>query len=243
MKKIIPNIILILSICGLLFSGYKLWKIYKEYDTGKTIYENLEKNIDIKQEKNDDTFTLDVNFEELKKINPRCVGWIYIPNTAINYPIVEAENNNYELKHAFDGTYNINGSIFISEVNHAFDDKNTIIYGHNMKNGTMFSDLYNFKDQEFANNTPYIYLAKEDGKTEKYKVISAYTTQDCSDSYNTVFKNDETFLKEVNRMITNSEITIDGVAVSDNDKIITLSTCTSREQLERFVVHAIKVKD
>ena len=105
MKKIISNIILILSICGLLFSGYKLWKIYKEYDTGKTIYENLEKNIDIKQEKNDDTFTLDVNFEELKKINPRCVGWIYIPNTAINYPIVEAENNNYELKHAFDGTY------------------------------------------------------------------------------------------------------------------------------------------
>ena len=243
LKKIFLNLLLIISIITFCFSAYELFKIYNEYHTGKELYESLEKNIEIKKEENNEKndnndIILNIDFHNLKSINSDCIGWIYIPNTNINYPIIQSKNNSYCLSHNFDGNENFNGCIFVSEVNNGFEDKNTIIYGHNMQNGTMFADIKNFKSQDYLNTHPYIYIAKENGSTEKYKIFAAYTTEDCSDAYNTIFSNED-FINEINKMIQNSEVKIDKFSISDNDKIITLSTCTSRTRTERFVIHAI----
>ena len=245
MKKFLSNFLLILSICGVCISGYKLYSIFSEYHSGTQTYEELEKQIKIKkeektEEKTEEEITLDINFENLKKINSNCIGWIYIPNTRINYPIVQSTDNDYCLHHTFDGTKNFTGSIFVSNQNDNFNDQNTIIYGHNMQNGTMFTDIKKYKEQDFLDSNPYIYIAKPNGTTEKYKIFAAYITEDCSDAYMIQFATD-TFLNEIENMRNRSIVKISDFTISNKDKIITLSTCTSRTELERFVVHAVKV--
>lgn len=241
MKRILSNILLVISIVGVIFSGYKLYTIFHEYHEGNVEYKELERHIKI-DDKTPSEVKLDIDFNQLLAINSNCIGWIYIPNTKINYPIVQSTSNSYCLKHTFEGNSNIAGCIFISENNDNFKDKNTIIYGHNMNDGTMFTNIKNYKDQSFLDSQPYIYIAKPNGKTEKYKVFSAYTTEDGSDAYIITFA-PNSFMKEVKNMINRSEVKTKDFSISDNDKIITLSTCTSRRnhKLERFVVHAIKV--
>lgn len=242
MKRFLSNVLLCLSVCGLLFSGKELWKIYQEYNTGKKIYKKLEEDVEIKKgetKDGEDTLSLSVNFDKLKKVNRNCIGWIYIPNTNINYPIVQATDNQYELKHAFDGTYNINGSIFVSDDNHGFLDRNTIIYGHHMKNEAMFSDLHKYMDGTFAKENPYIYIQTEDG-LQTYQIFSAYKTTDGSSTYTTIFT-DDAFLSYIKKAESMSEIEIPHINITSSDQILTLSTCMSRGvQLERFVVQAVR---
>lgn len=243
MKKIISNLLLIISIFGVIFSCTQLYKIYHEYHSGTVAYDELQTNLRKieKNKKEKKEIKLKINFKRLQSINKNCIGWVYIPDTQIDYPIIQSHDDEYVLHHLIDGTRNFTGCIFVSENNHKFADKNTIIYGHNMQNGTMFTDINKYKKQSFYKNHKYIYLAKPNGKTEKYKIFSAYTTTDGSSAYNTYFTND-TFIKYVNKYINKSEIKVKDVSISDNDKIITLSTCTSRVKLERFVVHAVKIK-
>ena len=231
MKKL-KKVGVVFCILGFLFSGHEVLKIYHEYNKGEKIYTQLQKTVKIGEDVN-------VNLEELKKINPNCIGWIYIPNTNINYPIVQTENYQYVLKHTFDGTKNKNGSIFISKNNHKFLDRNTIIFGHIMKSGSMFANLHKYMDENFAKENPYIYLITEDG-LQKYQIFSAYVTMGDSKTYTTEFTNKsfETYIKDCEE---NSEINMEKGMVSASDKIITLSTCMSRGiELERFVVHAVR---
>lgn len=245
MKKIFSNLLLIISICGVLISGYKLYQIFHEYHEGSVSYKELDKHVKIEkneEKENESPIKLNIDFQELLKINKNCIGWIYIPNTQINYPIVQSKDNNYCLHHLFNGKWNFTGCVFISDQNNGFENKNTIIYGHNMQNGTMFTDVNKYKNQDFLDTHPYIYIAKPNGKTEKYQIFSAYTTEDCSDAYIINFATD-TFMKQVESMMNKSEVKTENVSILDEDKIITLSTCTSRRQLERFVVHAVKISE
>lgn len=246
MKKIIANLLLIISIIGVVFSGYQLYKIFNEYHNGTVEYNELEKEIKITETPNDtntsNDIKLDIDFNHLLKINKNCIGWIYIPNTQINYPIVQSTDNNKCLHYTFNGKRNFTGCIFISDQNNGFEDKNTIIYGHNMQNGTMFTDINKYKNQEYLDTHPYVYIAKPNGKTEKYKIFATYKTQDCSEAYTIQFNSNE-FIQKVNQMAKNSEVKINDFSISDDDKIITLSTCTSRTKLERFVLHAIKISE
>lgn len=244
MRKFLSNILLAISICGVVLASYQLYKIFHEYHQGTAIYDKLERNVKIvkndEEKKIEAKVDLNIDFQYLLSVNKNCIGWIYIPDTPINYPIVQSTDNNYCLHYTFDGTKNFTGSIFVSDQNNQFEDQNTIIYGHNMQNGTMFSTIKKYNNQEFLDAHPYIYIAKLNGTTEKYKVFSAYTTVDCSDAYTIQFATD-TFLSEIQQMIDYSEVKIQNLTISDEDNIITLSTCTSRTELERFVVHAVKV--
>ena len=114
-----------------------------------------------------------INWAKLEDINKDVIGWIKIENTNINYPILKDDKNLKYLKHSFDGMYNNNGSIFTLNDN-PFQDNKTIIYGHNMKNGIMFSELSKYMDKEFLNehSTFDIYT-----KNQKYKatIFSCYS--------------------------------------------------------------------
>ena len=103
-----------------------------------------------------------INWEELEKLNKDIIGWIKIENTNINYPILKDNENLKYLKHSFNGKYNNNGSIFTLNSN-PFQENETIIYGHNMRNGMMFSQLGKYMEKEFLdkNSTFEIYTKNQ----------------------------------------------------------------------------------
>ena len=169
------------------FSAWKIWVIRSEYHTGEAAYEDISHMISLPQKTaepqppvinkpagaetlpdEDDTVWPEVDFAALREINPDIVAWIYIEGTKINYPIVQGEENSYYLKHLFSGEWNGSGCIFLDFRNDAsFADRHSIIYGHHMKNGTMFTDLDKYKKQEFFDEHPVALLITPDKNTIK----------------------------------------------------------------------------
>ena len=188
-----------------------------------------------------------INFAGLKAVNPDVIAWIQIPALDISYPVVQGKDNAYYLHHLFSGESNINGSIFVDCHNQPdFTDQNTIVYGHNMKNGTMFSELLRYEDKYFAKNYPYITFADKDGENV-YQIIAAFYTQiytedDIAFKYYDYFG--ELDSEQMARYLNNIEqiaLYYDDVAVTAEDKLLTLSTCAYQIEDGRFVVVAKKI--
>lgn len=143
------SIILLIFILTIVFciSCYILLKDFKEYkESDKSTEKLIEETIEIKEE----TQERSIDWEYLKSINKDIIAWIEIENTKIDYPILN-DKDVYYLKHTFDKKYNSNGSIFTTN-SYPFEDKETIVYGHNMKNGSMFSDLGKYLNKDFLNS-------------------------------------------------------------------------------------------
>lgn len=149
MKSKNVSIILLIFILTIVFciSCYILLKDLKEYkESDKSTEKLIEESIEIKEE----TQKRSIDWEYLKSINKDIIAWIEIENTKIDYPILK-DKDVYYLKHTFDKKYNSNGSIFTTN-SYPFEDKETIVYGHNMKNGSMFSDLGKYLNKDFLNS-------------------------------------------------------------------------------------------
>lgn len=143
------SIILLIFILTIVFyiSCYILLKDLKEYkESDKSTEKLIEESFEIKEE----TQKRSIDWEYLKSINKDIIAWIEIENTKIDYPILK-DKDVYYLKHTFDKKYNSNGSIFTTN-SYPFEDKETIVYGHNMKNGSMFSDLGKYLNKDFLNS-------------------------------------------------------------------------------------------
>lgn len=180
---------------------------------------------------------MNVNFNELLSKNSDTVGWIKVEGTKVNYPVVQAEDNSYYLNHAFNKSNNIGGWIFADyRVDFTEFGKNTIIYGHNMNNKTMFgsipSMLYNGYLSNSNNN--YIKISTPSSNTV-WKVFSIYTIEPEVYYLKTNFKS-EPFSNFVTKIKSRSIYNF-GVDVNENDKILTLSTCDNTGT-KRVAVHA-----
>ncbi|MCR5608806.1 MAG: class B sortase [Lachnospiraceae bacterium] len=179
---------------------------------------------------------LEVNFDKLKDVNEDIIGWIYSYDTAINYPIVQGEDNDYYLKHLFNKKSNKAGSIFMDAINNRdFTDDNTMIYGHHMNNGSMFASLSNYKSQSYYEAHPYIYIVTPD-KDYRIEVFSGYVTDFDSEAYTVTFADDESkedFIKKVKKKSSFKS----KVEVSAEDYLITLSTCDYTYKNARYAVH------
>lgn len=187
-----------------------------------------------------------VNFVELKKNNPDIYAWINIPGTVVDYPILRRDGDNgYYLNHTAEGKTSIYGSIYTEDYNDKdFADFNTVIYGHNMKNGTMFGSLKKYKDKAFFEQNCYINIYMP-GRIMKYQIFAAYvwdarhillsldfSEKDIRSAYlDMIFST-----RKINSNI-NQELT-----VTDEDRIITLSTCTGNKE-ERFLVQGVLIYD
>ena len=173
----------------------------------------------------------------MKEINRDIVGWLEIPGTNISYPIMQGDDNAYYLNHTFKGNVNSAGSIFMEVLNAAdFTDYHTLIYGHNMKNGSMFGTLSYYKSPTYLVAHPYLYVDTEYGQ-QKYQIFSCYETSATSDSYTIGFAPDEIYQEYLNTIKGRSEYDT-GVDVSTEDKILSLSTCTKSGENMRYLVHA-----
>lgn len=183
---------------------------------------------------------LPVNIAEIQKEMPDVYGWIEIPGTKVNYPVVQREDDNlYYLDRTPEGSSNIEGSIFSEDYNRRdFTDPVTVLYGHNMKNGDMFGELHLFEDKSFfdANRDLYIYLKD---KKLTYRIFAAvlFDNRHIMQSYD--FSSEDSFLLFIREImsIRNMRSNVDGdVSILPTDKIITLSTCHGMGSDYRYLV-------
>lgn len=180
---------------------------------------------------------LSVDFIRLGEISGNAIAWIYCPDTVIDYPVAQCEDNAYYLNHLLDDSYNANGCLFADYRNaENFTDDNTLIYGHHMKSGRMFACLDQYSSQEYYEAHPVMYLQLKDGSLYELRLFSGYTTTMDSDSYWRNMDDESVKAEWLHRLIERSDFNAGGV-VSMKDHIVTLSTCTYSFQNARYVVH------
>ena len=166
---------------------------------------------------------------------PDAIGWIYGPDTTIDYGIVEAEDNDYYLHRFYDGSYSISGSLFADCNNHRdFSDANTIIYGHHMNDGTKFASLMGYREAGYFEKHPILYISTP-GMNYRVEVFSAFLTDADSDTYTFRFDSPENYAAWLQRMIDQSDFK-SNMHLTTNDRIVTLSTCSYEFYDARYVV-------
>ena len=240
---------LIVICAGLaIFSGWKLLGIMEEYQEGDDTYNEVEDTafVPVKpkaQGEEDDEVSIipEIDFVSLKGISNNAVGWLFNPGSVINYPVAKTTDNSYYIDHMIDGSYNSNGCLFIDYRNQdGLADRNTILYGHRMKNGKMLSSIAQYAKQAYYDAHPVMYYITEDARYI-LEIFSAYTTNATSDSYTRNFKDDAAFSSWLKTVTRRSYIKTE-VTPTAEDTIITLSTCVKTNDLSRFVVHVRVVK-
>lgn len=188
----------------------------------------------------------DVNWDALHKINPDIYAWIVVPGTDVNYPVLqssESEKEDYYLMHQVNGDYGLPGSVYSQKLNTKdFSDRMTVLYGHNMKNKTMFTSLHRYEDKSFFEKNPYIYIYTPQAKYV-YHIFAAYTYDDRPILvYFNYFKEDDVwnnYLKSFQQLYDGCENKKLADSLSSDDKILTLSTCNNKVQTERFLVQGV----
>jgi len=189
-----------------------------------------------------------IDFAAKQAENPHIVAWIQIPGTVIDYPIMQSGNDvpeNFYLDHGPNRKANRNGSIYIQQINRAdFTHPNTVLYGHNMANGSMFAAIRQYRKTSFFNKNQYIYIYTP-GHILTYHVYSAfiYDNRHILNSFN--FMDPEeygAFLEQTLNPASMSRQVRKGVEVTTDDRIITLSTCTGNSW-ERYLVEGVLISD
>ncbi|MDR0912333.1 MAG: class B sortase [Methanobrevibacter sp.] len=245
MKKLkIKNIILILLVIVFIFSISRIillcLDLNKNNRNSKKLIDQVV-NIEIDEETKEEVIKID--FDNLTSINSDTVGWIKYNQDKINYPIVQANDNSYYLKKAFDKSYNQVGSIFMDYRNNSFDDKNVVLFGHAMIDGSMFGTLKDLFQNNFFDNVEnnYIQIINKDNVILTYQIFSYYIIEKEEYYITTSFNNDNDFNGFVNTIKNRSYKNFD-VNVSINDYILTLSTCSGMGgSSERKVIHAKRI--
>ncbi len=182
----------------------------------------------------------------LKAQNSDLMGWITIPDTKIDYPMVHTVDNEYYLNHSFDRTYLRAGTIFADYRNYKDlnRNKNTVIYGHNMMSGAMFSCISDFFSKNYFNENRYIYIYTEEG-IYVYKTFSIRKIKVNKDvSYiTTYFATDDAYQSFLNKQLKASAVKVNDVVLTPESQIITLSTCTNaHDDNERYSLQAVLVE-
>ena len=241
-KKRIISVFMILCIIGIIYSLYNIYIWKKNVDKNNEIKEITKKHVkEEKKNEKEEIKEYKIDFDALKKSNSDTVGYIKVNNTNIDYVVVQTKDNNYYLNHNFNKEKNRAGWIFLDYRNKLdSSDKNTIIYGHNMKDGSMFETLSNVLQKwwyEDSNN--YIVTFTTEEKTFMYQVFSTYDIKNEDYYIKTKFNSDndyEKFLKTI-KSRSNHDY---GIELTKDDTILTLSSCLGAGE-KRVVLHAKKV--
>ena len=250
-SDVLLTIALIAAIVVFCYAAFNLYHIYTEYKKGTDEYNQIEEMAVTERDADSAEVAgpnaqlkppIEVDFDKLKSVNEDVVGWIYVDALPdISYPIVKGKDNQTYLHQTYEKNYNFAGTIFVDYENSGdFSDCNTLVYGHNMKNGSMFGHLKKFReDDKLYKQDKYFWILTPE-RNYRYEIISAYTTGVNSDTY-TLFKGPgEEFEKYLETIKGYSEIQTDDTDLTIKDKIVTLSTCTGNEST-RVVVQGKRV--
>lgn len=254
-KKYAVKIFNIIFIAVFLFSAFNIAKIYYDYNKAdntynylqqeyvkeNTGYTQIQENEGNEPEQTEETeppegtkLPVKIDFDSLSERNGDVIGWLYCPETAMNYPVAQGKDNNQYLRHDLDGNYIISGTIFADYRNAApGEDTNYIIYGHNMRNATMFSILTKYKDQSYYEQHPVMYYLTPD-KNYKIELFAGLVVRRDDKIYLPDMPKDEfnTLLEEY---IEKSTFKTD-IELNENDIIVTLSTCSYEFDHARYIL-------
>lgn len=260
-KNTLRRLLIVFLLVIIAFCSWNIFKIYRDYNVATDEYKDLsdlytseksksdssdsdkksnqDKNSKSSQENGYPEFKK-IDFDSLRSLNSDLIGWINIPGTVIDYPIAKSKDNNDYLHLTFQKQNSSSGTLFMDMNNSEdFTDYNTIIYGHNMKNGSMFSSLRDYRDESFYTEHPYvlIYTPTDSGV---YNIVSCYSTVKTSDAYKMNFTNQDEYAKWLEKESSNSQYKVADYDV--NKTTITLSTCNGRTGTEqRWIVHLQKI--
>lgn len=190
-----------------------------------------------------------VSFKELLEINPDIYAWIYIPNTSVDYPIAQSspdKSDDFYLYHNVYGEYQFSGTIYSEKANSRdFSDPVTVLYGHNMLNGSMFSTLHNFSDEDFFKNNNSMFVFTKD-KVLTYIIYSAYEYDDrhILNSFNFVEESQfKQYLDSTTSPRSYNCNVRDNIVPNTDDRILTLSTCTNGSSNTRYLVQGVLIDE
>lgn len=230
-----------------------VWMYFKEEQAGEE-YTELQQTAHIETQQNGQTdkeelqegsVEIPIDFESLQKRNGDVYAWIQIPGTVIDYPILQnGEDDSYYLTHTLDREEKAEGAIYTERCNSKdFNDPNTVIYGHDMRNGSMFQNLHNYLDQSFFDSNRDIIIYTPDA-VRHYRVFAAYLYDDRHIMESFEFTDKAVYrayldgifsIRDMNAHIDRT------VEVGTDDKIITLSTCYGTQADRRYLVQAVLV--
>ncbi|MCI8886679.1 MAG: class B sortase [Hungatella sp.] len=178
----------------------------------------------------------------LQEINDDVMGWIIIPDSQVSYPVLQGEDNSYYLNRTWKKEKSAVGCIFLEcEVSRDLSDFNTIIYGHKMRNGSMFGSLEKYKEESYWRDHPSVYLVSAEG-VRRYDVYAAYEAGVRDITYGLKIKDQEKKEELIQFGKDHSDIDT-GIEPTADDRILTLSTCTGRGYRTRWVVQAVEYRE
>ncbi|MCC8168497.1 MAG: class B sortase [Clostridiales bacterium] len=191
---------------------------------------------------------LDLDWDAIMEENEDIYAWIYIPNTNVDYPVLQhPTDDSYYLNYNLDGSKGYPGCIYSELANSKdFTDSVTVLYGHNMKNGTMFRTLHNFEEEDFFNENEYIYVYMPDGKVLVYEIFAAgtYTSTHIINTFGTDTIGLKKYLADYDSNILMSNLSRSGVSVDyRTDRVLVLSTCISGQSSKRYLVQGVVIYD
>jgi sortase B len=190
----------------------------------------------------------ELNWDELWAVNDEIYAWIYIPGTEVDYPVLQSQKNgeDYYLDHNLDGSTGYPGCIYTQALNSMdFTDFVTVLYGHNMKDGTMFKSLHNYMDEEFFGTNRYIYIYTTE-TTFVYEIFAAVKFDDRNILMNYDMSNVADRTNFINDLYDNrdmSDVIDRNVSVTADSKIITLSTCLDDSSDSRWLVNGVLLEN
>ena len=242
-KILVRSVLVLVALAALCACAWCVWYIIQYYQ-GQSFGDRMRTNAP------DDAGSfqlgrvkIPVDFDELQAMNPDIYAWIRIPDTQIDYPVLQREEDDtYYLRHNSSRRYAFAGSIYTEEANSRdFKDPMTVLYGHNMRDGSMFQNLHFFEDETFFAEHPefFIYLP---GYRLTYEIFAAYRFDDTHLLGAFDFSKKKVrraYIREVFAGISMGQNTREDVKVTAKDKLVTLSTCTSDQADGRYLVQAV----
>ncbi len=251
-KKILLNVLLAICIIVLVVSLYFIITTLMEYQGAQSSYANLQEIAIIQSptqsaenaaqsptESPAGSFaplSRSIDFDKLQAINPDIIAWLYLPGTVVDYPVVQGEDNEYYLSHTADLKKNASGAIFADYRSGLLEEQNTTLYGHNMKDDSMFHQMLSYQNQEFYEEHPCFYLYTP-SHVYQLEVFSAYTTNASAHYTVSSFGSEEEYSAFLDQLIRKSNCSTD-VSIATEDQIVTFSTCAYSVDDGRFAVHA-----
>lgn len=260
-RKLIFALVFLIAVGTLVYSGYQIVSVLTERtiskNTNEVLIENAVSDVEedetviVRKEKAGnkteedvpettqteppkETAPIQVNFSYLKGINEDVVGWIYCEDTPISYPILQSEDNNYYLYRLIDTKQNPSGSLFMDFRNQSdFTDWNSIVYGHNMHDGSMFACLEDYKNQSFYDEHPVMYLLTPE-KEYKVELVAGITIMADARLY-MIPAEEESREDQIEAWLSQSTF-VSNVELQPEDRFLALSTCTYEYDNARYVV-------
>ncbi len=251
MKRAYKVIGIIILIAAIICAGVGIYLYIQEQNAG-AVYDEIRQSVKAgnpaeaaEVDVPDDPVEIPIDFETLQERNPDVYAWITVPGTPIDYPILQRENDNsYYLNHTIDHEEKTEGAIFTENYNSKdFEDPNTVIYGHDMRNGTMFRSLLEYEDRTFFDANREIVIYTPDA-IRHYEIFAAYPYDNRHLLRSFDFQNPRVFQQYLDNIFSIRDMNscIDtSMEVDSDDQIVTLSTCYGSQRDHRFLVQGVLV--